>query len=161
MVALVAACWAALAAAGPVLAKANGLPASQQSVRAGFEHSGSHIARALLVIAFFVLIGLLAGVLTQGTVGTISAAAGATVAILALGTVPSLGKYTPATFVEGWMGFSSVSRSAGALPDNFWSRFTDSHGVVPGHVFGLVGLVATMAVGAWIAWRRFGRMDVA
>jgi ABC-type transport system involved in multi-copper enzyme maturation permease subunit len=153
-------CWAALAASGSVLAKVNGLPPAKQSVSSGLAQSGTEGARALLVLAFFAAIGLLAALVTRGTVGTITATVGATVALLAVGTLPAVGRWTPATWVEAWMGFTSGDRSISTLPDNFWSRFTTA-GVVPGHAFGLIGLLGSLAALVVASWRLFGRTDVA
>jgi hypothetical protein len=55
------------------------------------------------------------------------------------------------------MGFQGRDRAGSDLPDSFWSRFTP----VPGHVFGLVGLLAALAVSGTLAVRAFRRADVA
>jgi ABC-type transport system involved in multi-copper enzyme maturation permease subunit len=159
-VGLLAVTWATLAVAGPVLAKANGLPASTLSVLDALRSSGSHIARAALVLAFFVLLGILAAVVTRGTVGTISAAVGGVFALLAIGSLPTLGEFTPASFVEGWMGFAGPAKQSSTLPDNFWSRFTDSSGTVPSHGFGLAGLSVTVLICGALAWGVFRRVDI-
>jgi hypothetical protein len=112
----------------------------------------------LLVLGFFAVLGVAAAVVTRGTVGTIAGSIAAVVALLALGTLPTVGKWTPATWVEAWMGFTSGS-GISTLPDNFWSRFTSS-GAIPGHVFGLAGMTGTVVVLAAVAWQVFRRADV-
>lgn len=152
-------CWAALAAAGPLIAAANGLPHATEAVPTGLAHSATQLARALLVLGFFATLGLSAAVLTRGTVGTIAGAVAAVVALLALATLPTLGKWTPATWIEAWMGFPPGVQSVRTLPTNFWSRFTGS-GTLPSHAFGLLGLIATIAVLATVSWHLFRRTDV-
>ena len=156
---IVAACWATLAATGWVICRVNGLPAASEAVSTGLTHSAAQGARALLVLGFFAVLGAAAAILTRGTVGAIAGSIVAVVALLALGTLPTVGKWTPATSVEAWMGFTSTSRSTSTLPDNFWSRFTTS-GAIPGHLFGLLGMLGSIAVLAALSWRTFRRMDV-
>ena len=61
-VGLIAVCWLALAAAGPVLAHIDHLPAAHESAAHALSLAGSQAARALLVLAAFAAIGLLAAV---------------------------------------------------------------------------------------------------
>ena len=117
---LIAACWAALAAAGPIIARADHLPAPHESFVDAAKWAGSQSARALLVLAAFAAIGLLSAVLTRNTIGTMATAAGAFVTMLVVTTFPSVGRWTPATWVQGWMGFPVGLRSVTALPNNFW-----------------------------------------
>lgn len=159
LVAVVAVCWAVLAASGPLICRVDGLPHATEAFSTGLAHSGTQFARALLVLGFFAALGLAAAVITRGTLGTIAGSIAAVVALLALGTLPGMGKWTPATWVEAWMGFTSGDRAVTTLPDNFWSRFTSS-GAVPGHLFGLAGMVGTVVVLAAVAWQVFRRADV-
>jgi ABC-type transport system involved in multi-copper enzyme maturation permease subunit len=156
---LIAACWAALALAGPVLSRANGLPAPRQTVLQGLSLAGSQVARALLVLAVFAVIGLLAAVLTRGVTGTIAAAAGAVIAMLAVAALPGAGPWTPATWVASWMGFPAGLGSVTALPTNFWSRFIGT-GTPPGQVAGFAGLAGLMLVCLAVAGQIFRRADI-
>jgi hypothetical protein len=64
--------------------------------------------------------------------------------------ITSIGRLSPASFVQAWMSFDA----AGYLPTNFWSRFV-SGGQQPGELAGLLGIVLTGAVAAVIARWRF------
>jgi hypothetical protein len=157
---LLAACWAALALAGPVISHLDHLPDPRQSLGQGLSLAGSQAARALLVLAAFAVIGLLAAVLTRGTIGTTATAAGAVIAMLAVAALPGAGRWTPATWVQGWMGFPAGLGSVTALPSNFWSRFIGTGGAPPGHLYGLTGLCALVVAGLAVTERIFGRADI-
>jgi ABC-type transport system involved in multi-copper enzyme maturation permease subunit len=152
-------CWTALAAVGWLIVSANGLPHATEAVSTGLSHSITQEARALLILGFFAALGLATAVVTRGTVGTIAGTVAAVVALLALATPPAFGKWTPATWVEAWMGFPPGQRSISTLPTNFWSRFTGS-GTLPGHTLALVGMIGSIAVLAAMSWQLFRRMDV-
>ncbi len=157
-VGLIAVCWAALAIAGPVLVHLDHLPqVSQMSAAHAISHTGSQVARALLVLAMFAVIGLLAAVLTRSTIGTTAAAAGAVIAMLVAGALPGTGRWTPAAWVQAWMGFPAGLASITSLPTNFWSRFI---GVTAGGQLALIGLAGMLAVGAVLAAAVFRRMDI-
>ena len=104
-VGLIAVCWVALAIAGPVLAHLDHLPAAHEPAARAISLAGSQVARALLVLAAFSVIGLLAAVLTRGTIGTAATVAGAVIAMLIAASLPGTGQWTPATWVQEWMGF--------------------------------------------------------
>jgi ABC-type transport system involved in multi-copper enzyme maturation permease subunit len=159
-VGLIAVCWAALAIAGPVLAHLDHLPAAHESAAHAISLAGSQVVRALLVLAAFAVIGLLAAVLTRGTIGTIAAAAGAVIAMLIAASLPGTGQWTPATWVQGWMGFPAGEASITSLPTNFWSRFISSGGAAPGHLPGLLGLLGLLAVCWALAAALFARTDI-
>lgn len=159
-VGLVAVCWLALAAAGPLIARADRLPDPHQSLAAGLALAGSQVARCLLVLAAFAVIGLLAAVVTRSTIGTTATAAGVVIAMLAAAALPGLGSWTPATWVQGWMGFPAGLASVTALPTNFWSRFITAGGAPPGQLPGLAGLAGLLIVCAAAAARLFQRSDI-
>ncbi len=160
-VGLVAVCWLALAVAGPVIARLNHLPDPHQSVAAGLSLSGSQAARSLLVLAMFATVGLLAAVLTRSTIGATATTAGVVLAMLVAATLPGLGRWTPATWVQGWMGFPAGTASVTALPTNFWSRFIPASGAPPGQLAGVIGLTALLVLCAAAAARVFQRADIA
>ena len=159
-VGLMAVCWAALALAGPVIAHADHLPGPRRSVIQGLSLTGAQAARALLVLAAFAVIGLLAAVITRGATGTIAAVAGAVIAMLGVAALPGAGVWTPATWVQGWMGFAAGLGSVTPLPDNFWSRFIGTSGSAPGQLAGLAGLAGLVIVGLAVAAAIFRRADI-
>src|SRR5438132_120229 len=79
---LIAVCWAALAAAGPVLVQLDHLPGPHESLARAAGLAGSQAARALLVLAAFAAIGLLAAVLARGAIGAMALSAGAVITML-------------------------------------------------------------------------------
>jgi hypothetical protein len=156
---LIAVCWVALAAAGPVLVRVDHLPATHESAAHALSLAGSQAARGLLVLAAFAGIGLLAAVATRGTIGTTAATAGAVIAMLIATSLPALGRWTPATWVQAWMGFPAGQASVTSLPTNFWSRFISAGGA-PGHVAGLVGVASLLAVCLAAAAALFRGQDI-
>ena len=157
---LLAASWAALAVAGPILASLRHLPDPHESVSRAAALAGTQAARALLVLAAFAAIGLLAAVLTRNTIGTTATTAGVIVAMLVAVSLPGLGSWTPATWVQGWMGFPAGQASITALPTNFWSRFITAGGAAPSHLLSLTGLAGLLAACAVVALWVFRRADV-
>ncbi|GAA4639654.1 hypothetical protein GCM10023196_102130 [Actinoallomurus vinaceus] len=158
--ALIGACWAALAVAGPVLVRAYRLPDPHETVAEAVRWSGAQAGRALLVLAVFSAVSLLAAVVTRSTIGTTATTAGTFIVMLALAALPGTGRWTPATWVQGWMGFAAGQGSITALPDNFWSRFITAGGAEPGRLFGLTGLAATFLACATVAVVLFRSADV-
>ena len=158
---LIAACWAALAVTGPVLIRVDRLPHASEPIAGAATWAGSQIGRALLVLAVFSAIGVLAAVCTRGTIGTMATTAGIFIVLLVTAALPGTGRWTPATWVQGWMGFGAGLRSVTTLPDNFWSRFINADRSPPGHLLGGAGLTATMLVCVAVAVLLFRRADVA
>src|SRR5690348_1773609 len=156
---LVAVCWLALAAADPVLVHIDHLPAAHQSAAHALGLAGSQAARALLVLAAFAAIGLLAAVAARGTIGTTAATAVSIIAMLIAASLPGTGRWTPATWVQEWMGFPAGQASITSLPTNFWSRFI-SAGATPGQLAGLLGLAGLLAVCWAAAVALFRRQDI-
>ncbi|MGY6018620.1 hypothetical protein [Streptomyces spinosirectus] len=162
-VAVMVADWAALAAAGPLIARADHLPPAAAPALHTLTHSAGQSCRALLVLALFAAVGVLASVLTRSAVGTLGSCAAVYVGLLATASLPGLGRWTPATWVQDWMGFGAGQSSITALPDNFWSRFFTASGSVPSHaVIGAeaAALGGIAALCAWGAAVRFRRSDV-
>lgn len=157
---VVCACWAGLAVAGPVICAADHLPDPHQSLNHAVTWASTQVARSLLVLAAFAAIGVLAGVITRGTIGTMAAGAAAVLAMLIAATLPGLGRWTPATWVQGWMGFAAGQGSLSSLPDNFWSRFIDTGGTPPGHSLGLAGVTGVILACSLAAMEVFRRLDV-
>jgi ABC-type transport system involved in multi-copper enzyme maturation permease subunit len=159
-VGLTAVCWAALAIAGPIITRADHLPNSHESFVEAAKWAGSQTGRAVLVLAVFAAVAMLAAALTRNTIGTMASTAGAFVAMLVLAGFPQFGQWTPATWVQGWMGFSAGQGSITSLPNNFWSRFVTAGGSIPSHTVGLTGLVAVLVACAVLTWRAFEHADI-
>jgi hypothetical protein len=157
---LLAACWAALAVAGPLISRSDRLPEPRQSLLGALTLAGSQGSRALLVLGVFAAIGLLAGVVTRNTIGTAATTAGIFVIMLVVTALPGFGRWTPATWVQGWMGFPVGEASITALPTNFWSRFITAGGSAPSHLLGLTGLSALLLACAAGAAQIFRSTDI-
>lgn len=155
------ACWAALAVTGPLIIRLNHLPAARVSTADALSRAGSQAGRALLVIAAFAAIGVLAAVLTRSSIGTAATAGGAVIAMLLFTTIPGLANWTPAIWVQGWMGFPAGLASVTSLPANFWSRFISASGAAPGQLTGLAGVTGLLIACMVIAGSVFRRADVA
>jgi hypothetical protein len=69
---------------------------------------------------------------------------------LLLAGIASVGRLSPASFVQDWMSFTSN----GYLPTNFWSRITGG-GQHLGQLAGLAGIAVTAAVAGLLARWRF------
>jgi len=106
--------------------------------------------RAILVLGLFAAVGTAAGAIARGQLATTAITAGSMLLALLVAGIASIGRLSPASFVQAWMNFDA----AGYLPTNFWSRFV-SGGQQPGELAGLIGIVLTSAVAAVIARWRF------
>ena len=149
-VATMGCCWLVLAVAGPVIAAAAGLPTAHASLWAGLGSSVSAAGRAAVVLGLFAAVGTAAGAIARGQLATTAITAGSMMLALLVAGIASIGRYSPASFVQAWMGFDT----GGYLPTNFWSRFV-SGGPRLGELAGLFGIVLTGAVAAVIARWRF------
>lgn len=144
------ACWAVLALAGPLIAASAGLPAGHAGLWTGFASSAAAVGRAALVLGLFSAVAVAAGTIGRGQLATAAITAGVFVLALLLAGIASLGRLSPASFVEAWMRFPA----SGYLPTNFWSRFTGG-GQHLGEVAGLAGIAVTAAIAGLVARWRF------
>ena len=143
-------CWLVLAAAGPVIAAAAGLPAAHAGLWAGLGSSASAAGRAVVVLGLFAAVGTAAGTIGRGQLATTAVTAGSMLLALLVAGIAGIGRLSPASFVQAWMGFGP----AGYLPTNFWSRFAGG-GQHLGQIAGLAGLLLTAAAAGAIARWRF------
>lgn len=144
------ACYLALAVAAPLIAAAAGLPAGHSAGWAGLGSSVSAVGRAVVVLGLFAAVGTAAGTIGRGQLATTAITAGSMLLALLVSGIAGLGRLSPASFVQAWMGFGSV----GYLPTNFWSRFAGS-GADLGQLTGLAGILVTTAAVTGIACWRF------
>jgi hypothetical protein len=145
-----AGCYAVLAVAAPLIAASAHLPTAQAGLFAGLGSSLASAGRAVVVLALFAAIGTAAGTIGRGQLATMAITAGSMLLALLVAGITSVGRLSPASFVQAWMGFGPV----GYLPTNFWSRFIGS-GQSLGQIAGLIGIVVTAALAAGIARWRF------
>jgi ABC-type transport system involved in multi-copper enzyme maturation permease subunit len=151
-VATLLACWLALAAAAPVIAAAAGLPRAHTAWWSGLGWSASAAGRAIVVLGLFAAVGTAASTIGKGQLATTAVTAGSMLLALLVADIAGIGRLSPATYVQAWMGFAP----AGYLPTNFWSRFV-SGGQHLGPLAGLAGVLAAAAVAAVIAGWRFAK----
>ncbi|HEX7994301.1 MAG TPA: hypothetical protein VF506_10290 [Streptosporangiaceae bacterium] len=143
-------CWVVLALAGPLIVAAVGLPTTHAGLWAGLASSAAAIGRAAAVLGLFAAVGTAAGAIGRGQLATTALTAGVFLLALLLAGIASVGKASPASFVQAWMGFASN----GYLPTNFWSRFTGG-GQHLGQLAGLGGMAITAALAGLAARWRF------
>jgi ABC-type transport system involved in multi-copper enzyme maturation permease subunit len=143
-------CWAVLALAGPLIVAGAGLPSAHAGLWAGLASSAAAIGRAAAVLGLFAAVGTAAGAIGRGQLATTALTAGVFLLALLLAGIASVGKLSPASFVQAWMGFASN----GYLPTNFWSRFTGG-GQHLGQLAGLAGMAITAALAGLAARWRF------
>jgi len=151
-VAAMIACWVVLAVLAPVLAGTSGLPSPGTPLWQGLGSSLSCAGHAVVVLGLFSMIGIAAGTIARGQLAATAAAAGSMLVALVMAGVGGIGAWSPASFVQAWMGFGP----ADYLPTNFWSRFVAS-GPHPGQLGAFAGIAATAAVAAGIARWQFAK----
>ncbi|HYK31271.1 MAG TPA: hypothetical protein VEV63_04885 [Streptosporangiaceae bacterium] len=149
-IATLAACYLSLVIAAPLIAASAHLPAAHAGLLAGIGSSLTAAGRAIVVLGLFAAIGTAAGTIGRGQLATMAITAGSMLLALLVAGITSVGRLSPASFVQAWMGFGPV----GYLPTNFWSRFIAS-GQSLGQLAGLIGIAVTAALAAAIARWRF------
>jgi hypothetical protein len=154
---LLAAAWAALAllAVGLRLAEAGWAPAGRPEPARALAVAGGRAAMALAVMAVFVLVGVLAGVVAGNGPAAFGSGLAALAAALGLAEVaPGLGRFNPANWVAAVMGFHDPT----LMPDHLWVGL--QAGAAPGSRAALAGLgiMAALAVATATGW--FHRADV-
>jgi ABC-type transport system involved in multi-copper enzyme maturation permease subunit len=149
-VATLLACCLVLAVTAPLIAAAAELPSAHSALWAGLVSSVSAVGRAVVVLGLFAAVGTAAGTIGRGQLATTAVTAGSMLLALLVASIASIGRLSPASSVQAWMGFGP----AGYLPTNFWSRFISS-GQNLGQLAGLAGILLTVAAAAAIARWRF------
>ena len=149
-VATLLACWLVLAAAAPVISAAAGLPLAHSALWAGLGSSAAASGRAVVVLGVFAAVGAAAGTIGRGQLATTAVTAGSMLLALLVSGIAGIGRLSPASYIQAWMGFAP----AGYLPTNFWSRFAGG-GQHAGQLAGLLGVLLTAAVAAAVARWRF------
>ena len=144
-------CWAVLALAGPLIAAGAGLPPAHGGLWTGLGSSAASVGRAALVLGLFAAVAVAAGTIGRGQLATTAITAGVFLLALLLAGIASVGRLSPASFVQSWMSFAR----SGYLPTNFWSRFSGGGGQHLGVAAGLAGIAVTAAIAGLVARWRF------
>jgi len=143
-------CWVVLAVAGPLIVAGVGLPTAHAGLWAGLGSSVAAAGRAALVLGLFAAVATAAGTIARGQLATTAITAGVFLLALLLAGITSIGRLSPASFIQAWMSFAAT----GYLPTNFWSRFAGS-GQHVGQLAGLMGMAITATVAGLAARWRF------
>jgi len=143
-------CWVVLALAGPPIVAGVGLPTAHAGLWAGLGSSVAAAGRAALVLGLFAAVATAAGTIARGQLATTALTAGVFLLALLLAGISSVGRLSPASFIQAWMSFAAT----GYLPTNFWSRFAGS-GQHVGQLAGLMGMTITATVAGLAARWRF------
>lgn len=143
-------CWAVLAALAPLISASAGLPAPGPAAAAwhGLGASAAAAGHAVVVLGLFSAVGVAAGTVARGQLAATAVAAGALLVTLVLASAGGIGAWSPASFVQAWMGFGPAG--SGYLPASFWSRFISGSAHL-GELAGLAGIAVTVAVLAAVA----------
>ena len=126
-----------------------GLPGSSCLV-VGTRLVGAAAGHAVGVPGLFSAVATAAGTIAGASWPRRRSPRGSMLLALLVAGITSIGRLSPASFVQAWMGFGP----AGYLPTNFWSRFISS-GPQLGELAGLTGIVLTCAIAAVISRWRF------
>lgn len=148
--------WAALAIAAWPLSqryKNSGAPVSGS---AALQTSFAQAGRALLVLAVYAVLSVLAAVVTRNVLGTLGVSLGVVIASLAVANIAGLARWTLAYPVSGWMHFTP-----GATPSDYLWVVSLPKGVIQPSA-GISGLVLLAAIAACslVAVRLFARADL-
>lgn len=147
--------WAALVPLSFVLDSYR-LGGSPLSPAAAWRAAAPQLARAPLVLAAFVVVEVLAAVLTRNTLGSFFLALVFVLGSLVAGNYPVTSRGTLSYWVAGWMGF----REVGATPFYLWPGSFPFRGPQPSHQAGLYGLAGLVVAGWLLALARVRRADV-
>jgi len=155
--AMLAVDWIALALLSPILKAAYPLGHPGSSWSAAWSAVAVDAARAPLVIATFVALGVAAAVVVRNTIGAFAVASGILVAsITGAGNLAAVAPWTLAWWVSGWMRF----RSHGYVIYHFWVDAFPGHASPPGYISGLLGLAGAIVVLAVVAVGVFRRANI-
>jgi hypothetical protein len=155
---LLLAAWAALALLTFVF-RTYEVGGSAMSTEAAWRLAGPPVGRSLLVLAAFVVVGVLASLVTRNTLGALFLGLAFVIASLVLGNYAAMTRGTLSYWVAGWMGFRVDVMGSPPVP-YLWSGSFPQKIPHPSHQAGLYGLGALLAVGVTLALVRMVRSDV-
>jgi len=149
--------WVVLAAASPLLKAAYPLSGPSLSWSSAWSTVAADAARAPVILAVFVVLGVGAVVILRNALGAFALAAGFVAASLVVaGNFSAVAPWTLTYWVSGWMQF----RSHGYVIYHFWVDGFPASIQNPGVIAGLIGLLGVVAVVAATAVIVFRRADI-
>jgi hypothetical protein len=132
---------------------------SALSTAAARRLAGPLLGRSLLVLAAFVVVGVLASLVTRNTLGGLALGFAFVIGSLVLGNVAVVTRGTLSYWVAGWMGFRVDALPSDPVP-YLWTGSFPEKVPQPSHQAGLYGLAGLLVVGVTLALLRMIRSDV-
>jgi ABC-type transport system involved in multi-copper enzyme maturation permease subunit len=132
---------------------------SALSTQAAWRLAGPLAGRSLLVLAAFVVVGVLASLVTRNTLGGVFLGFAFVIGSLVLGNLAFMTRGTLSYWVAGWMGFRVDATGAPQMP-YVWVGSFPQQVPHPSQQAGLYGLAGLLVVGVTLALVRMARSDV-
>jgi ABC-type transport system involved in multi-copper enzyme maturation permease subunit len=132
---------------------------SAMSTQAAWRLAGPLVGRSLLVLAAFVVIGVLASLVTRNTLGGVFLGFAFVIGSLVLGNLAFMTRGTLSYWVAGWMGFRVDVEGSPPVP-YLWTGSFPQKVPHPSHQAGLYDLAGLLVVGVTLALVRMVRSDV-
>jgi ABC-type transport system involved in multi-copper enzyme maturation permease subunit len=150
--------WAALALLSLVF-RTYRVGGSALSTEGAWRLAGPLAGRSLLVLAAFVVVGVLASLVTRNTLGGLALGFAFVIGSLVLGNVAVMSRETLSYWVAGWMGFRVDAVPSDPVP-YLWTGSFPERVPYPSQQAGLYGLAGLLVVGVTLALVRMVRSDV-
>jgi ABC-type transport system involved in multi-copper enzyme maturation permease subunit len=132
---------------------------SAMSAQAAWKLAGPLAGRSLLVLAAFVVVGVLASLVTRNTLGGLFLGVAFVIGSLVVGNYAFMTRGTLSYWVAGWMGFRVDALPSDPVPYLWVGSFPEKV-PYPSHQAGLYGLAGLLVVGVTLALLRMARSDV-
>lgn len=132
---------------------------SAMSTEAAWKLAEPPVGRSLLVLAAFVVVGVLASLVTRNTLGGLFLGLAFVVGSLVLGNYAVMTRGTLSYWVAGWMGFR-VDETGSQPALYLWTGSFPQKVPYPSHQAGLYGLAGLLVVGVTLALLRMARSDI-
>jgi ABC-type transport system involved in multi-copper enzyme maturation permease subunit len=155
-VALLLVLWAGLALLAVALRAAYPVGQAHLGAAEAWRLAGPQAGRALLVLAGFVALGVLAAAITRNTLGAFFLAFAVVIVSLILSGWTAVTRLTLPYWVTGWMGFPRGTTA----PLYLWRDVFPDKVPHPSHLAGLYGLAGLTVVALGLALVRLLRSDV-
>lgn len=132
---------------------------SAMTTEAAWKLGGPLLGRSLLVLAAFVVVGVLASLVTRNTLGGLFLGFAFVIGSLVLGNYAVVTRGTLSYWVAGWMGFR-LDDTGGQQMLYLWTGSFPLTVPHPSHQAGFYGLAGVLVVGVTLALVRMVRSDV-